>query len=111
VITSSSSAGSAIGSAVPSTTRSSPRASEFAPVVSAQCASCARFFAFCSPLPVEKYSVPSCQAAMQGVTCSLPSGRTVDTQKISAASSCRWASAQSTAVTSEAPGRGLSAEL
>lgn len=48
---------------------------------------------------------------MTGVTCSRPSGRTVETQKISALSSCRRASAHSVAVTSEAPGRGLVAEL
>lgn len=110
-ITSSSTAGSATGSALPSTTRSSPSVSEFLPVVSAQCPSPARFLAFCSSAPVEKYSTPSCQAASTGVTCSRPSGRTVDTQKISADSSCRRASAHSVAVTSAAPGRGLSAEL
>lgn len=80
-------------------------------MVSAQWGLPARFFAFCSPGPVLKYSAPSCQAAISGVTCSRPSGRTVVIQKTSAARSLRSASAQSVAVTSCAPGRGLSAEL
>lgn len=46
--------------------------SAFFPVVSAQRPSWARFLAFCSPAPVEKYSTPSCQAAITGVTCSRP---------------------------------------
>src|SRR5438093_12624316 len=56
----------------------------------------ARFLHFRSSAPVLKYSASSSQAAISGLRWGCPSGRTVDSQYISARWRCPRASAQST---------------
>ena len=71
----------------PSTTTSSPWSQLLQPVVSTTCWLARRLAYFCSSAPVEKQSVPPVHTATTGVTCGLPSARTVDTQNSSADSS------------------------
>ena len=51
--------------AIPSTTTSRPRAQVLVPVVSATCLLCSRLRAFCSRLPVQKYTVGALRQADQ----------------------------------------------
>jgi hypothetical protein len=53
---------------------------------------------FCSSVPVVNHSAPADHTATTGVTCGLPSARTVEIQKSPAVSSTRWVSSQLTAV-------------
>jgi hypothetical protein len=48
----------------------------------------ARFLALRSCGPVVNQIASPCQTAISGVTCGRPSGRTVDSQKVSAATTC-----------------------
>ena len=70
------------------------------PVVRTPFALAPRFFAFCSPAPVQKCRRPSNHIAGSGVTWGRPSPRTVDNQNISAASNTSTTSGQGRAVAS-----------
>jgi hypothetical protein len=79
---------------------SAPSARSLRPVVSTHDGFSARFLALRSSGPVANQIAPACQTAISGVTCGRPSGRTVDSQKVSAARSCSSPSAHGVGVES-----------
>lgn len=76
---------STMRSAVPSTTTSCPSFQVLTPVVIATARFDSRLRAFCSAGPVQNTNDSSCHVPTSGVTCELPSGRTVVIQYSSAA--------------------------
>jgi hypothetical protein len=97
--------------AVPSTITSRPASIRSVPVVSTQRGSRARFRAFCSWSPVQMCRAPSAQIAGIGVTCGLPSPRTVDSQNIVAPVSTRSTSDQDVAAASGELNAALSSPI
>src|SRR5207248_7987088 len=65
-----------------------PSTRSLRPVVSTQDEFSARFFALRSSGPVVNQMHSPCHTAISGVTCGLPSGRTVESQNVSASMTC-----------------------
>src|SRR5690606_11878667 len=95
----------------PSTTTSSPSSHRLHPVVRTTCGLAARFRAFCSCGPVQKWTAPSSHTATSGVTCGRPSARTVVSQDTPARRRTATASSQVVAVASGSLNRGSSLVL
>src|SRR5690606_38886541 len=104
-------ASSVVRSARPSTTTSSPSSHRLHPVVRTTCGLAARFRAFCSSGPVQKWTAPSSHTATSGVTCGRPSARTVVSQDTPALRRTATASSQVVAVASGSLNRGSSLVL